>query len=116
MDEIIDFSELREFMDQKLKNYSSGMQVRLAFSVAIHAHAPIVLLDEVLAVGDLKFQQKCFKVFDQMKKNGRTIVFVSHDMSTMEKFCDRVLLLNEGKVVDVAHPTKIISRYKKIMS
>lgn len=115
LEEIIDFAELEQFMDQKLKNYSSGMQLRLAFSVAIHAHAPIILLDEVLAVGDIRFQEKCFRIFKKMKEEGRTIVFVSHDMSAMEKFCDRILLLNEGKAVDIAEPKKIVMKYKELM-
>ena len=114
-DEIVEFSELSEFMDQRLRNYSSGMQVRLAFAVAIHAHAPIILLDEVLAVGDLAFQEKCSKIFIDMKKEGKTIVFVSHDMYSMERFCDRILLIEAGRVVDVDVPKKIIPKFKKIL-
>lgn len=114
-DEIVDFSELKDFIDQKLKNYSSGMQVRLAFSVAIHAHAPIILLDEVLAVGDLSFQEKCFKIFNEMKKSKKTIIFVSHDMSAMQKFCDRVLLLDKGVALKIDKPEKIIQEYRHIL-
>jgi ABC-2 type transport system ATP-binding protein len=95
-DEIVQFSELADFMDQKLKNYSSGMLVRLAFAVAIQAHADILLVDEVLAVGDASFQEKCFDVFRRFKAEGRTIVFVSHDMASVQEFSDRVLLLHRG--------------------
>jgi ABC-2 type transport system ATP-binding protein len=114
-EEMVNFSELSEFMDQRLRNYSSGMQVRLAFAVAIHAHAPIILLDEVLAVGDLAFQEKCFHIFNDMKKEGKTIVFVSHDMFSMARFCDRILLIEAGLVVDTDVPDKIIPQFKKIL-
>lgn len=92
-DDIVQFAELEEFIDQKLKNYSSGMQVRLAFSIAIRAHRGILLIDEVLAVGDSAFQKKCFQSFYDLKKNGNTIIFVTHDMSAVKRFCDRVLII-----------------------
>jgi ABC-2 type transport system ATP-binding protein len=114
MDEIIEFSELRDFMDQKLKNYSSGMQVRLAFSVAIHAHAPIVLLDEVLAVGDSNFQQKCFKIFYDLKKAGKTIVFVSHSMESIQRFCDRAMLIHKGEIKCIGAPQDVAFEYEKL--
>lgn len=110
-DEIVDFSELREFMDQKLKNYSSGMQVRLAFSVAIHAYAPIILLDEVLAVGDVKFQDKCTKEFFKLKQEGKTIVFVSHSMDLVQKFCDRVALIEAGKLYFIGDTDEAVVKY-----
>lgn len=97
-DDIVAFAELERFMDQKLKNYSSGMQVRLAFSVAIKAHTEILLIDEVLAVGDANFQKKCFDVFESFKEEGRTVVFISHSMDSVRKFCDRAILLDKGKV------------------
>jgi ABC-type polysaccharide/polyol phosphate transport system ATPase subunit len=103
-DEIVQFAELSEFIDQKLKNYSSGMLVRLAFAVAIQAHADILLVDEVLAVGDAGFQEKCFEVFRRFKAEGRTIVFVSHDMASVQEFSDRVLLLNRGRARGVFSP------------
>ena len=93
---MIDFAELREFEELKLKNYSSGMHVRLAFSVAIQVDADILLVDEVLAVGDAAFQQKCFDVFTGMRDEGRTIVFVTHDMGALNRFCHRALLLERG--------------------
>ncbi len=96
-DEIVGFSELENFMDQKLKNYSSGMQVRLAFSIAIRAKSEILVLDEVLAVGDERFQNKCLAVFNEIKKSGRTVVFVSHDMSSVKKFCDQAVVLHKGE-------------------
>ena len=93
---VIEFAELQEFKDLKLKNYSSGMHVRLAFSVAIQVDADILLIDEVLAVGDAAFQQKCFDVFNEMRDSGKTIVFVTHDMGSMQRFCHRALLLERG--------------------
>ena len=96
-DEIVEFAELEKFMDQKLKNYSSGMQVRLAFSVAIRAETEILLVDEVLAVGDQSFQEKCYKFFAQIKNTGRTVILVTHDMGSVERFCDRVLLVDKSQ-------------------
>src|SRR4029079_5287087 len=93
-DDIVAFAELEQFMDQKLKNYSSGMQVRLAFSMAVRAKADILLVDEVLAVGDADFQRKCFNYFKSLKKNRQTVVFVSHDMEAVKEYCDRALLID----------------------
>jgi ABC-2 type transport system ATP-binding protein len=92
-DEIVEFAELREFMDQKLKNYSSGMQVRLAFSCAIRAKSDILILDEVLAVGDEAFQRKCFSYFAKLKKDKKTVVLVTHSMDSVQQFCNRALWL-----------------------
>lgn len=111
--EMVEFSELQDFMDQKLKNYSSGMQVRLAFSVAIHAHAPIILLDEVLAVGDERFQRKCRDVFLTLKAEKRTIVFVTHDMDSVREYCDRAILISSGHVVIDGDPAKVAAEYSK---
>jgi len=111
MSEIVSFSELREFMDMKLKNFSSGMQVRLAFSIAIQAHSEIILVDEVLAVGDYNFQQKCFNVFRKLKKEGRTIIFVTHDMGNVEIFCDRAMLLEKGKIKYIGDSKKAAKEY-----
>ena len=99
-DDIIAFAELEDFLDMRLKNYSSGMHVRLAFSVAIQVDAEILLIDEVLAVGDARFQQKCFDEFQRLKREGRTILFVTHDMSAIERFCDRAMLLDKGRMID----------------
>jgi lipopolysaccharide transport system ATP-binding protein len=113
-DEIVRFSELAEFMDQKLKNYSSGMLVRLAFAVAIQAHADILLVDEVLAVGDSTFQDKCFDVFRKFKAEGRTIVFVSHDMGSVQQFSDRVLLLHRGRARGVFSAAGAAVEYSRL--
>ncbi len=114
LDEIIAFAELESFMDLKLKNYSSGMQVRLAFSVAIQVDADVVLIDEVLAVGDAAFQQKCFSEFARLKSEGRTIIFVTHDMGSVERFCDRAILMERGQVVDAGDPRSITRQYNEL--
>ncbi len=111
---VIEFAELEEFQDLKLKNYSSGMHVRLAFSVAIQVDADILLIDEVLAVGDAAFQQKCFDVFTRMREEGRTIVFVTHDMSAVTRFCHRAMLLERGALVEIGDPADIADRYLEI--
>jgi len=108
---VMEFSELHQFADLKLKNYSSGMLVRLAFSVMIQVHADILLIDEVLAVGDANFQQKCFDVFGQMRDEGRTILLVTHDTSAVIRFCHRALLLEQGQVVTVGEPATVANRY-----
>lgn len=113
-DNIVSFAELERFMDQKLKNYSSGMQVRLAFSIAIRANTPILLIDEVLAVGDSEFQKKCFAEFRKIKEQKRTIIFVTHDMSAVERFCDRVLVLLKGKVDGVYSPSEATMKYERM--
>ena len=113
-DDIIAFAELEEFLDMRLKNYSSGMHVRLAFSVAIQVDAEILLIDEVLAVGDARFQQKCFDEFQRLKQEGRTILFVTHDMSAIERFCDRAMLLDKGKMIGIGEPTAIARRYNEL--
>jgi len=113
-DEIVAFSELEDFMDQHLKNYSSGMQVRLAFSIAIQAQSDILLIDEVLAVGDSNFQTKCYNVFRQMKRDKRTIVFVSHDMNAIKDFCDRAALIHDGVVAAMGTPDRIINKYNQL--
>jgi len=113
-EEIVEFAELHEFMDLRLKNYSSGMQVRLAFSVAIQVDADILLIDEVLAVGDANFQQKCFDQFTRLKKEGRTIIFVTHDMGSVERFCDRAMLMERGRVVDIGEPAAITREYNEL--
>jgi ABC-2 type transport system ATP-binding protein len=111
-DEIVAFSELERFMDQKLKNYSSGMQVRLAFSIAIQAHNDILLIDEVLAVGDSAFQRKCFNVFKEIKKQGKTVVFVTHDMGAVQEFCDRAMMIQNSEVVITGNPREVALRYE----
>lgn len=113
-DDIIHFAELGEFIDMKVKNFSSGMHVRLAFSVAIRAHSEILLIDEVLAVGDANFQEKCIREFAKFKKEGRTILFVTHGMDMVEKFCDRVLLLDKGRKVELGEPRRVSLEYSKL--
>ena len=112
--DIVSFAELERFMDQKLKNYSSGMQVRLAFSIAIRSKSDIFIMDEVLAVGDSAFQKKCMNVFRQLKKEGRTIVLVTHDMANVERFCDRVLVIDKGKQVGVMSPNEASMQYSRL--
>ena len=113
-DDIIAFAELEEFLDLKLKNYSSGMHVRLAFAVATQVDADVLLIDEVLAVGDAAFQQKCFDQFLKLKAAGRTIVFVTHDMHAVERFCDRAMLLERGRIVGIGDPHEIAQAYNEI--
>ncbi|HYI80932.1 MAG TPA: ABC transporter ATP-binding protein [Thermoleophilaceae bacterium] len=113
-DEIIAFAELEEFVDLKLKNYSSGMSVRLGFAVAIQVDADVLLVDEVLAVGDASFQQKCFDEFDRLKAEGRTIVFVTHGMDSVRRFCDRAMLLERGNLVDIGDPEEIAAKYAEV--
>lgn len=110
-DSIVDFAELEPFMDQKLKNYSSGMQVRLAFSIAVRAKSDILLLDEVLAVGDAAFQQKCFDYFEELKRQKQTVVFVSHDMGAVSRFCNKAIYLKDGKIILEGSPTDIADLY-----
>jgi ABC-type polysaccharide/polyol phosphate transport system ATPase subunit len=111
---VIEFAELEDFQDLKLKNYSSGMHVRLAFSVAIQVDADILLIDEVLAVGDASFQQKCFDVFNDMRDAGRTIVFVTHDMGAVNRFCHRAMLLERGETVELGDPETVADRYLEL--
>jgi ABC-type polysaccharide/polyol phosphate transport system ATPase subunit len=110
-DEIIAFAEVEQFVDQKLKNFSSGMQVRLAFSIAIQVEFDILLLDEVLAVGDLDFQQRCMRTFDRFQSEGKTIILVTHDLDTVLKRCTRALLLQAGKVSAIGAPSDVVSAY-----
>ena len=111
---VLEFAELEEFVDLKLKNYSSGMQVRLAFSVMIQAEADILLIDEVLAVGDAAFQQKCFDVFYRLRDEGKTILFVTHDMSSVQRFCHRALLMEQGEIRMLGEPERIANNYLEL--
>jgi ABC-2 type transport system ATP-binding protein len=113
-DDIVSFSELERFMGQKLKNYSSGMQVRLAFSIAIRAKSEILLIDEVLAVGDAAFQRKCYETFSRLKTEGRTIVFITHDMSAIERFCDRAAVIDRGEMKGIFTPSEAASIYQQL--
>lgn len=113
-DEIVDFAELEPFMDQKLKNYSSGMQVRLAFSIAIKAHNEILIFDEVLAVGDEAFQRKCLDVFEQYKANKQTVILVTHDMETVKQFCSRAVLIDQGKIIKFGGSQEVADDYSRL--
>jgi ABC-2 type transport system ATP-binding protein len=115
-DDIVAFAELEQFMDQKLKNYSSGMQVRIAFSVATRARADVLLIDEVLAVGDAAFQRKCFDHFRALKKSGATIVFVTHDMSAVREFCDRAILIEESRVLAMGRADEVATQYSMLFA
>ena len=110
-DDIVEFAELERFMDQRLKNYSSGMQVRLAFSIAIRANTDTLILDEVLAVGDEAFQRKCYRYFSELKQKGKTVVLVTHDMSAVQRFCDRALLLSNGIIAHIGDPDRAAMQY-----
>ena len=113
---IVDFAELHDFMDERLKNYSSGMQVRLAFSIAIRAEGDILLLDEVLAVGDEAFQRKCYNYFDRLKKEKRTVILVTHDMSIVERFCSRAMMLESGVITSYGRPDVVARTYTSLNS
>lgn len=113
-DDIVAFAELERFMDQKLKNYSSGMQVRLAFSLATCAEADILLIDEVLAVGDAAFQKKCFDYFSNLKKKDTTVVFVSHNMEAVREYCDRAVLIEDSKVTVIGSTDKVAQHYMRL--
>src|SRR4051812_33483810 len=110
-DSIIAFAELEDFVDLKLKNYSSGMQVRLAFSVMVQSGAEVLLIDEVLAVGDAAFQQRCLDEFSRLRREGRTIVWVTHDMKTVEHFCHRAMLITDGEIEMIGDPGRVGQRY-----
>jgi ABC-2 type transport system ATP-binding protein len=114
LDAVLDFAGLREFVDLKLKNYSSGMMVRLAFAAMVEADADVMLVDEVLAVGDASFAQKCMDVFREKRRNGKTLVLVTHDMATVQSFCDRAMLLHDGEMQYVGDPEEAALRYFKL--
>jgi ABC-2 type transport system ATP-binding protein len=113
-DEIVEFAELAPFMGQKLKNYSSGMQVRLAFAIAIKAKNDILVFDEVLAVGDEAFQRKCLDVFEKYKASRQTVILVTHEMATVKKFCNKAALISEGKLVKVGDPRVVADLYSEL--
>lgn len=112
-DEIVAFAELRDYMELQVKHYSSGMSVRLAFAVAMQVDAPIMLLDEVLAVGDFVFREKCFDYFAECKRKGKTIVLVSHSDSSMKRFADRAMLIEDSKVKTIGDVEKVLGEYSQ---
>jgi ABC-type polysaccharide/polyol phosphate transport system ATPase subunit len=113
-EEIVRFAEIQDFMELQVKHYSSGMSVKLAFSVAAQINAPIMLLDEVLAVGDFVFQEKCFALFEQYKKEGKTIILVTHDPGAMERFADRALLIHQSRIEMIGDPQEVLQKYHSI--
>lgn len=113
-EKIVEFAELDEFMDQKLKNYSSGMQVRLAFSLAIQAEGDILVLDEVLAVGDSNFQRKCNDYFEKIKHEQKTVILVTHNMEAVERYCSRAMLISHGKIEKIGDPTDVAQLYSDL--
>jgi ABC-2 type transport system ATP-binding protein len=112
-DNILEFANLERFVDQQLKNYSTGMLLRLGYSIAIQVPFDVLLLDEVLAVGDASFQAKCFQTFEAMREQGKTIVFVSHDLDSVLRFCDRALLLAGGEVKHIGEPQDVVDAYRE---
>ena len=115
LDSILEFADIGDFVYQPVKTYSSGMFVRLAFAVAINIDPEILIVDEALSVGDVFFQAKCYHKFEEFKKEGKTIVIVSHDLSSISKYCDRVILLNKGHKLAEGEPKKIVDLYKKLL-
>lgn len=116
IEDIIDFSELRDFINVPVKRYSSGMYMRLGFAIAINITAPILLIDEVLSVGDAAFQKKCMDYFRQVKKTQeKTIVYVSHSEESVKELCDRVILLSKGEVIDDGDPAKVFKEYNELL-
>jgi ABC-type polysaccharide/polyol phosphate transport system ATPase subunit len=111
-DAILAFAELERFVDQQLKNYSSGMLMRLAYGIAVQVPFEILLVDEVLAVGDVSFQEKCFETFRQMRRENKTVVFVSHNLAAVRGFCDRVMLIENGVCEAVGDPNEIVDLYE----
>jgi teichoic acid transport system ATP-binding protein len=115
VDSIVEFADIGEFINQPVKTYSSGMFVRLAFAVSINIEPEILIVDEALSVGDVFFQAKCYKKFEAFRKEGKTVLFVSHDLSSIGKYCDRVILLNQGKKLSEGPSKEIIDIYKKVL-
>lgn len=115
LDDILEFADIGEFIHQPVKTYSSGMFVRLAFAVAINIDPEILVVDEALSVGDVFFQSKCYHKFEEFKKQGKTILFVSHDLSSVSKYCDRVILLNKGVKLDEGSPKQMVDLYKQLL-
>jgi lipopolysaccharide transport system ATP-binding protein len=116
VDQIIEFSELKNFINQPVRTYSSGMLARLGFSCAINIDADIILIDEVLAVGDIEFQKKCYQKIEEIKQQNKTIIFVSHDLDAVKNLCSRVIILEKGKIVKDGDPEEVVEIYKKSVS
>jgi len=113
-EEIVRFAELENFMELQVKHYSSGMSVRLAFAVAMQVDAPIMLLDEVLAVGDFVFQEKCFALFERYKKEGKTIILVTHSADSMKRFANRIMLIKDSQIMAIGNPDDVMENYHQL--
>lgn len=116
VDEVMKFAELEKFSDTKLKNFSTGMYARLAFATAVQVDPDILIIDEVLQVGDVTFQQKSYETILSFKKRGKTIIFVTHDMDPVQEHCDRAMFLNEGRIASIGNPEQVVSDYLKAVS
>ena len=116
IDAVIKFAELEKFADTKIKNFSSGMQMRLAFATAVQVDPAVLLLDEVIAVGDVNFQKKCLAVMQDFKKRGKSIVLVSHSSTSIKELCDRAMFLKDGSIETIGHPNDVIDSYETYMS
>lgn len=116
LQDILDFADIGDFINQPVKTYSSGMFVRLAFAVAINIDPEILIVDEALSVGDVFFQAKCYKKFEEFKEKGKTVLFVSHDLGSISKYCDRVVLLNKGEKLAEGTPREMVDLYKKVLT
>ncbi len=116
LDEIISFADIGEFINQPIKHYSTGMFARLAFAVAINIEPEILIVDEILSVGDVSFQKKCFEKFDEFVKNGKTILYVSHNLDTIKKYCTKAIWLEKGRIAGIGEPDKIIEEYYRSLS
>ena len=114
-DQIVEFAELKDFIDTPIKHYSSGMYMRLGFSIAVHNNPDILLVDEILSVGDERFQKKSFAKMNEFKKRNATIIFVSHNLEAVETFCDRAIILNNGALTNDGKSSKIIKIYKDML-
>ncbi|OGE14944.1 hypothetical protein A3F00_04195 [Candidatus Daviesbacteria bacterium RIFCSPHIGHO2_12_FULL_37_11] len=113
---IVDFAELSDFIDTPVKHYSSGMYMRLGFSIAIHINPEILLIDEILAVGDLGFQKKCIDKMNSFHSQGKTIIIISHSMDIVSTFCEKAILIDKGKIREVGKPEKVIAAYNKLIT
>jgi len=116
LDDIFEFSELKKFEDTKIKNFSSGMISRIAFATAVEVNPDILLVDEILAVGDQKFREKSYEKFFEFKKNKKSILYVSHNLNSISKLCDRAILLHKGKILAEGEPSKVINSYQELLN
>jgi len=114
-DEIVDFADIGDFIDQPVKTYSSGMYARLAFATAINVNPEILIIDEILSVGDGMFQRRCHRKIEEFQSSGKTIIFVSHSLSVVTKICNRAILLDRGTILETGNPQDLVNTYKELM-